>query len=71
MYAVGVAMIGHVAVYIIVPDIILGLSTYITFDIIRERPLWMIAIAAVLVMILYLGCAVLSFFMIERVLLGT
>ncbi len=70
-YAVGVAMIGHVAVYIIVPDIILGLSTYITFDIIRERPLWMIAIAAVLVMILYLGCAVLSFFMIERVLLGT
>lgn len=69
-YAVGVTMIGHVAVYIIVPEIVLGLSTYITYDIVRERPLWMIAIAAVLVMILYLGCAVLSFFMIERVLLG-
>ena len=69
-YAVGVTMIGHVAVYIIVPEIVLGLSTYITYDIVRERPLWMIAIAAVLVMILYLGCTVLSFFMIERVLLG-
>ena len=69
-HAVGVTMIGHVAVYIIVPEIVLGLSTYITYDIVRERPLWMIAIAAVLVMILYLGCAVLSFFMIERVLLG-
>ena len=69
-YAVGVTMIGHVAVYIIVPEIVLGLSTYITYDIVRERPLWMIAIAAILVMILYLGCAVLSFFMIERVLLG-
>ncbi len=69
-YAVGVTMIGHVAVYIIIPEIVLGLSTYITYDIVRERPLWMIAIAAVLVMILYLGCAVLSFFMIERVLLG-
>ncbi len=69
-YAVGVTMIGHVAVYTIIPEIVLGLSTYITYDIVRERPLWMIAIAAVLVMILYLGCAVLSFFMIERVLLG-
>jgi hypothetical protein len=69
-YAVGVTMIGHVAVYIIVPEIVLGLSTYITYDIVRERPLWMIAIAAVLVMILYLGCAVLSFFVIERVLMG-
>lgn len=69
-YAVGVTMIGHVAVYIIGPEIVLGLSTYITYDIVRERPLWMIAIAAVLVMILYLGCAILSFFMIERVLLG-
>ncbi|MCK4483962.1 MAG: hypothetical protein KAU89_04000, partial [Candidatus Thorarchaeota archaeon] len=68
--AQGVAMIGHVAVYIIVPEIVLGLSTYITYDVIRERPLWMIAIAAFLVMVLYLGCAVLSFFMIERVLLG-
>ena len=69
-YAQGVAMIGHVAVYIIVPEIVLGLSTYIAYDVIRERPLWMIAIAAFLVMVLYLGCAVLSFFMIDRVLLG-
>ncbi|MEE9540454.1 MAG: hypothetical protein V3V85_03045, partial [Candidatus Thorarchaeota archaeon] len=44
-YAVGVTMIGHVAVYIVVPEIVLGLSTYITYDIVRERPLWMIAIA--------------------------
>ncbi len=69
-YAVGVTMIGHVAVYIIGPEIVLGLATYITYDIVRERPLWMIAIAAVLVMILYLGCAVLSFFVMERVLMG-
>lgn len=67
-YAQNVVMIGHVALYIIVPEIILGLSTYYCYEWVREKNHWYKAPLAFLVMILYLGNAIFNYFLIERVI---
>ena len=66
-YAQNVVMIGHVALYIIVPEIILGLSTYYCYEWVKEKSHWYKAPLAFLVMILYLGNAIFYYFLIERV----
>lgn len=58
-------MIGRVAVYVIIPEIILGLSAYYGYEIIKEKPHWYKFPIAFLVMILYIGCAVFFYFLIE------
>jgi len=63
-------MIGHVAVYILIPEIILGLSAYYCYQTIRSKPLWMKTPAAFLVMLLYLGAAAFFYFLIEKVILS-
>jgi hypothetical protein len=68
-YAQNVVMIGHIALYIIVPEIILGLGTYYSYELIKEKSHWYKVPLAVIVMILYLGSAVFFYFLIERVLL--
>jgi len=40
-YAQNVTMIGHIALYIIVPEIILGLSTYYCYELIKEKSYWL------------------------------
>ncbi len=66
-YAQNVLMIGRVALYIIIPEIILGLSAYYGYELIKEKHhLFKIPIAF-LIMILYLGNAVFYYFLIERV----
>ncbi len=70
-YAQNVLMIGHMAVYIFIPEILLGLSTYACYELIREHPHWVKLPAAFFVMILYLGNASFFYFIIERILLGT
>ena len=67
-YAQNVVMIGHVALYIIVPEIILGLSTYYCYEWVKEKIHWYKAPLAFLVMILYLGNAIFNYFLIERVI---
>ncbi|MHA1903794.1 MAG: DUF6989 domain-containing protein [Candidatus Thorarchaeota archaeon] len=69
--AQNVAMIDHIAIYIIVPEVILGLSTFASFLIVRDKAIWEKLVWAFLVMILYLGAANLSYFIIERLILGT
>ncbi|MHA2206542.1 MAG: DUF6989 domain-containing protein [Candidatus Thorarchaeota archaeon] len=69
--AQNVTMISHVAIYIIVPEVILGMSTFASFLIIREKALWEKLVWAFLVMILYLGAANFSYFIIERLILGS
>jgi len=67
-YAQNVAMVGHTAVYIIIPEIILGVSCLYAFRQIRERNNLVKVPAAFLVMLLYLGAAAFFYFVIERLL---
>ncbi|MFX0001722.1 MAG: DUF6989 domain-containing protein [Candidatus Hodarchaeota archaeon] len=68
-YAQNVTMIGHVAVYIIIPEIILGLSTYIGYRLLQEKNHLIKIPIAFIIMLLYLGSATFFYFLIERVLL--
>ncbi|MFW9825512.1 MAG: DUF6989 domain-containing protein, partial [Candidatus Thorarchaeota archaeon] len=64
-----VTMIGRIAIYIIIPEIILGLSTYYSYERIKEKSHWYKIPTSFLIMILYLGSAIFFFFLIERVIL--
>lgn len=67
-YAQNVIMIGHIALYIIIPEIFLGLSSYYFYEMLKERNHWYKLPAAFIVMVLYLGSAIFFYFLIERVL---
>ncbi len=67
-YAINVYMVGHVAVYILLPEILLGIAAYYCFRAIQNRPHWVKVPAAFVVMQLYLGSAALFYFFIEKVL---
>jgi len=66
-YAQNVTMIGHVAIYIIVPEIILGLSTYLGYRLLQEKNHLIKIPIAFIIMLLYLGSATFFYFLIERV----
>jgi uncharacterized membrane protein len=61
-------MIGHIAIYIILPEIFLGLSTFFCFTLVRTRSIWIQILGAFTVMILYMGNISFFYFLIERVL---
>ena len=63
-----VVMLDHVAVYIIIPEIILGLSAYYFYEIVLDKPHWYKIPATFIVMMLYVGTAASSYFLIEKVL---
>jgi hypothetical protein len=67
-YAQNVRMIGHMAVYIIVPELILGVSCVYAYELIRGRSHLLRVPAAFLVMLLYLGSAVWFYFVVERLI---
>jgi hypothetical protein len=67
-YAQNVKMIGHAALYIFIPEIILGISLYYIYTLIREKNNLVKIPAAFLIMLLYLGSAVFFYFLFERVL---
>ncbi|MFX1367688.1 MAG: DUF6989 domain-containing protein [Promethearchaeota archaeon] len=69
-YAVGVTMVGHVAVYIIVPEILLGLSSYFCYLNIKDRSYIWWVLGAFVVMVFYIGNASFFYFLIERLILG-
>jgi len=58
----------HLAVYIIIPEVILGLSTFYYFQKIENRNFLMLIIAAFGVMLLYLGSASFFYFLFEKVI---
>jgi len=67
-YAQNVAMIGHLALYIIIPEVFLGLSTYFGYKAVQEKShLYKIPVAFI-IMLLYLGSATFFYFLIEQVL---
>ena len=69
-YAQNVTMIGHMAVYIIIPEIILGLMAYYMYLTIQEKDHWLKIPAAFIVMLVYLGSAAFFYFLIERVIIS-
>jgi hypothetical protein len=68
-YAQNVAVIGHLALYIIIPEILLGVSTFYCFHLIREKSHWIKVPTGFFVMIIYLGSAVFFYFLIERLII--
>jgi hypothetical protein len=69
-YAQNVTMIGHVALYIVIPEIILGLSTYFGYKYIQEKSHLIKIPVTFTIMLLYLGSAAFFYFLIERIILG-
>lgn len=64
-------MTGNLAWYIIIPELFLGLSTFICYNIVKDKKVWMKLAGAFTVMIFYIGNASFFFFLIETILLGT
>jgi hypothetical protein len=56
-HAQNVILLGNVAAYIILPEIILGLSTFWTYQHLKAKSHWWKPLGAFLIMILYLGNA--------------
>lgn len=67
-YARNVLMVGHTAVYIILPEMLLGLASFYAFRHVRDRAWWTKIQAAFAVMIFYLGSAAFFYFIVERLL---
>lgn len=64
-YAQNVTQIAHVALYVIVPEIILGLSTYLAYQM-TERASWSIRLlGAFTIMLIYLGSLNLFYLIVE------
>jgi hypothetical protein len=68
-YAQNVRMIGHIAVYIIVPEILLGLAAYFAYEHVTKLSHWYKFPAAFSVMLFYLGSAAFFYFLIEKVII--
>ncbi|MHA1916190.1 MAG: DUF6989 domain-containing protein [Promethearchaeota archaeon] len=67
-YAQNVIMIGHVAIYIIIPEIMLGLFTYYCYEMIKEKSHLFKIPVGFIIMIIYSGSAIFFYFLIERVI---
>ena len=69
-HAQNVFKIGPVALYIIVPELILGLSSYWMYSYLKEKPRWWILFAAFFLMLLYLGSACFFHLLINKIIFG-
>ena len=58
----------HLAVYIIIPEIILGLSTFYYFQKNKDKNYFALIIVSFVVMILYLGSASFFYFLFEKII---
>lgn len=68
-YAREVTTVCHVALYLIVPEVLLGLSAFLAFEMSRGRPCWYRLCAAFTVMVFYLGNLGLFYLIGEHLLL--
>lgn len=65
-----IGMTGNLAWYIIIPELFLGFSAFVCYNIVKDKKIWMVFIGAFTVMVLYIGSASFSYFLIETLLLG-
>ena len=68
-HAQNVLMISNVAVYIIIPEILFGLTSFWMYLQIRDKDIIKKIFAAATIMVFYLGNAALSYFILERIIL--
>jgi hypothetical protein len=68
-HAQNVQMIGHIAVYIIVPEILLGLAAYFAYQHVTKLSHWYKFPAAFSVMLFYVGSAAFFYFLIETIII--
>lgn len=61
-------ILGHLAVYIIIPETILGLSTYYYFGKIKAQNFLIVILVAFGIMLLYLGSASFFYFLFEKII---
>ncbi|MDX1658878.1 MAG: hypothetical protein R3343_08665 [Nitriliruptorales bacterium] len=66
--AINVTTVGAVALYIVPAEVLLSVASYDMFLTLRERPAWTVLPATLLLTILYLGAALLSFLVVEWML---
>lgn len=66
-YARDVMMIGHVALYVLIPEFVLGAHLYIAFILSRRLSLWKQTLIAAHVSLLYTGALALSYLFLEKV----
>jgi hypothetical protein len=64
-------MTGNLAWYIIIPELLLGLSAFICYNAITEREIWMNLSGAFIVMIIYIGTTSFFYFIIETLILSS
>lgn len=63
--AVNVTTLGAVALYIVPAQVLLSVASYDAFLAIRDRPRWIVIPTTFLLMVVYLGAALLSFLVVE------
>ena len=63
-------MVGNLAIYIILPELILGLSVFVCYNIVSAMPIWMKILGAFSVMVFYIGNASFFYFLVETLVLG-
>jgi hypothetical protein len=68
-HAQNVHIIGHIAVYIIVPEILLGLAAYFAYQHVTRLSHWYKFPAAFSVMLFYLGSAAFFYFLLEHIII--
>jgi hypothetical protein len=68
-HAQNVRMIGHVAVYIIIPEIFFGMAAYFAYQHVTKLSHWYKFPAAFSVMLFYLGSAAFFYFLLEKPIL--
>jgi hypothetical protein len=64
--AQGVTTVGHVALYVLPPEMLLGWTTFYAFRRVSHRPFHQKLGAATLVMLIYLGSLCASYLLLER-----
>ncbi len=70
-YAVNLrGMLGHLALYILIPEVILGLSFYRACRLVKGKSTALALCYGFLVMLLYLGSASFFYFLVEKIILG-
>jgi hypothetical protein len=60
---------GHLAIYIIIPEIILGISSFYIYLETKSETILIRILVAFIIMLLYLGSASFFYFLIERIIL--
>ena len=68
--AVGVTTIGHVALYVVPAELLLGAAAWWGVRTTRERPAWLVVPVAAVVSLLYTGALAASWLLLERGLLA-